>query len=1020
MKRKFILFLSNLIFGFAAFSQTTFPDNGVKDQRSEYYLFKNATIHVDYKTTVQNGWLLIKSDRIEKIGKDFDYPKSAVVIDLTGKHIYPSFLDIYSDYGMPEIKRTRGGGFGETQFYSSKEGAFAWNQAIKPEVKAADLLKFNSKSAEELRKIGFGSVVSHNKDGIVRGTSVLASLAEGKEQEIVLRNEISTHFSFDKGTSTQTYPVSLMGSVALLRQTYYDALWYKNTNAKLERNLSLEMFSKNLALPSVFNGKSVLDAMRADKIGKEFGVKYIIKSGGDDYQRIDELKSVNAHLIVPINFPKALDVEDPMDAEKISLTDLKHWEMAPSNLAKLASSGISFSISPVDLIDKSLFISNLQKAISSGLDKSVALNALTGSPAKILNIDDLVGSIKNGLLANFLITSDEIFETRNKILENWVQGKKYIITDISLANINGKYDLNLGTQMKLRFEISGENEKPSIEIIENDTTKIKTTVVRDKNFLTINFKKEAKSEGIYRLTGIINGTSIEGEGRDNLGQKIVWKAVINKGNEIKNKQDSTKKSEIPKIGEVIYPFMAFGNSQKLVKEDILIKNATIWTNEKEGKLIADVYVKNGKIESIGPNLTFPSAKVIDGKDKHLTSGIIDEHSHIALFSINEVETVSSEVRQEDAVNSEDIDIYRQIAGGVTAAQLLHGSADCIGGQSALIKLKWGEAPDKLIIENSPKFIKFALGENVKRGNSPSRPNRFPSTRMGVEQVFHDAFGRAINYKKEWAEYNAMKVKTGLTMPRKDLELDALVEILEGKRNITCHSYVQSEINMLMKLADSLGFKVNTLTHILEGYKVADKMKARGVNASTFSDWWAYKMEVKEAIPYNAAIMTKVGVNTAINSDDAEMARRLNQEAAKTILYGGLSEEQAWKTVTLNPAKMLHLDERMGSIKIGKDADLVLWNTNPLSIYAKPEKTIIDGTIYFDIEKEAIKLKELDVEKNRLIQKLLAEKSKGTPTFKPSFRGKALQIHCDSLLEFGGISIEAFDSNFMNSINSNQN
>jgi imidazolonepropionase-like amidohydrolase len=374
--------------------------------------------------------------------------------------------------------------------------------------------------------------------------------------------------------------------------------------------------------------------------------------------------------------------------------------------------------------------------------------------------------------------------------------------------------------------------------------------------------------------------------------------------------------------------------------------------------------------------------------------------------------VSSEVRQEDAVNSEDIDILRQLAGGVTTSQLLHGSANVIGGQSAIIKLKWGESPQNLIIPNSPKFIKFALGENVKRGNAPQTPNRYPATRMGVEQVLHDAFNRAAKYKNEWETYNNIKVKTGLTAPRKDLELDALVEILEGKRNITCHSYVQSEINMLMQLADSLGFKVNTLTHILEGYKVADKMKARGINASTFSDWWAYKMEVKEAIPYNAAIMSKVGVNTAINSDDAEMARRLNQEAAKTMLYGGLSEEEAWKMVTLNPAKMLHLDDRLGTIAKGKDADLVLWNDNPLSVYAKPLKTIIDGAIYFDADQETAKNLELKIERNRIIQKLLREKSKGTPTAKPTLKGKALDIHCDSILEYGGISVEQLEQ-FLN-------
>lgn len=1005
MKRLSLFLLTLFGWSMMAHAQPTFHENGVRDKRPEYSLFKNATIHVDGKTTISNGWLLIKGDRIEKVGKDFEFPKSAQVYDLAGKHIYPGFVDSYSDYGMPEIKRVRGGSFYEMQFNSQKDGAYYWNQAIKPETKAAEIFKTNTKAAEDLRKIGFGAVVSHSKDGIARGNSALVSLANGKENEVLLKSDVSTHFSFEKGTSTQSYPVSLMGSVALLRQAFYDATWLKSGGGTTERNLSLEALSQNMSLPAVFQGKSVLDALRADKIGKEFGQKYIIKSGGDDYQRIDEIKKIGTHIIAPINFPKALDVEDPLDADAVALADLKHWEMAPTNLAKLASNQISFSITASDLVDKSQFFSNIQKAVANGLDKGVALDALTNQPAKAFKIDNLVGSIKTGLIANFLISSEEIFDAKSKLLENWVQGQKFVITDLSLAAINGKYTVNIPDFTKL--EITGENDKPTLEFFENDTTKVKATATRDKSFLTINYKK--KDPGTYRLTGFISDKKISGEGKDGNGDSFVWTANLDESVAQKAKVDSAKKAETPKVGEIIYPFVAFGNTTIPAKQDILIKNATIWTNEADGNMVGDVLIKNGKIESVGKNLSAAGAKVVDGTGKHLTNGIIDEHSHIALFSINEVESVSSEVRQEDVVNSEDINIYRQLAGGVTTSQLLHGSADCIGGQSAIIKLKWGETPENLIISNSPKFIKFALGENVKRGNSPQTPNRFPSTRMGVEQVFTDAFTRAIAYKKEWANYNNQKVKTGLVALRRDLELDALVEILDGKRNITCHSYVQSEINMLMKLGDSLGFKINTLTHILEGYKVADKMKARNINASTFADWWAYKMEVKEAIPYNAAIMTKVGINTAINSDDPEMARRLNQEAAKTILYGGLTEEQAWKTVTLNPAKMLHLDDRLGSIKKGKDADLVLWTDNPLSIYAKPEKTIIEGSIYFDLETEGSKIKSVDTEKNRIIQKLLVEKTKGTPTVKPTIRTRPAEIHCDDILEFDGVSVENLDA-----------
>ena len=433
----------------------------------------------------------------------------------------------------------------------------------------------------------------------------------------------------------------------------------------------------------------------------------------------------------------------------------------------------------------------------------------------------------------------------------------------------------------------------------------------------------------------------------------------------------------------------------------MIRNATVWTNEKDGILTnADVFVTDGKIAKVGKNLPVPAdVKVVDGTGKHLTNGIIDEHSHIALLAVNEgSQSSTAEVRMADVVNSEDVNIYRQLAGGVTTSQLLHGSANAIGGQSAIVKLKWGESPEAMLIKGADGFIKFALGENVKQANwGDANRVRFPQTRMGVEQVYMDHFMRAKEYAKTWDTYNKLPAKEKATTiaPRRDIELDALAEILAAKRFITCHSYVQSEINMLMKVADSLGFKVNTFTHILEGYKLADKMAKHGAGGSSFADWWAYKMEVHDAIPYNAALMHRQGVTVSINSDDAEMARRLNQEAAKTVEYGGVSEEDAWKMVTLNPAKLLHLDNRLGSIRVGKDADLVLWNAHPLAIYARPEITMIDGAVYFSLTDEDRKREAMQTERARLIQKTLAAKVGGSPTQRPAFK-RSRMWHCEDV------------------------
>ncbi|NCU03217.1 MAG: amidohydrolase, partial [Chitinophagaceae bacterium] len=440
-------------------------------------------------------------------------------------------------------------------------------------------------------------------------------------------------------------------------------------------------------------------------------------------------------------------------------------------------------------------------------------------------------------------------------------------------------------------------------------------------------------------------------------------------------------------GAVPYPFNGYGFTEMPKQETILIKNATVWTNEKEGVLQnTDVLIKNGKIAAVGKNLSDAGAKVIDGTGKHVTAGIIDEHSHIAAASINEGgQSVTSEVRITDNLNPEDINIYRQLSGGVTSSHILHGSANTIGGQTQLIKLRWGANDEGLKFQNWPGFIKFALGENVKRSSSQQN-NRFPDTRMGVSQVLIDAFTRAKDYETSWKKYDEEKKKNAkATAPRRDLELDALVEIMNKKRFITCHSYVQSEITDMIRVADRFGFTLNTFTHILEGYKVADKMKQHGANASTFSDWWNYKMEVVDAIPQNAAIMQKVGINVAINSDDAEMARHLNHEAAKSVKYGGMSEEDALKMVTLNPAKMLHVDDRVGSIKVGKDADVVLWSDHPLSIYAKAEKTIVDGIVYYDREKDKQLRLDIAKERARLMAKMIGEKRTGGPTvpFSPS-------------------------------------
>jgi imidazolonepropionase-like amidohydrolase len=396
-------------------------------------------------------------------------------------------------------------------------------------------------------------------------------------------------------------------------------------------------------------------------------------------------------------------------------------------------------------------------------------------------------------------------------------------------------------------------------------------------------------------------------------------------------------------------------------ETLVIQNATIWTMGKQGKFVGSVVVKDGKIAEVGEKVMVPQgAKIIDATGQHLIPGIIDCHSHIAADAINEgAVSVSAMVGIEDVVNPEAIDIYRALAGGVTTANILHGSANAIGGKCEVLKMRWGKDADGLKFVGATPGIKFALGENPKRagnvqagaGTNP-RPARYPATRMGVEDVIREAFTEARDYQQAWKDYNEKKARGEVAVePKRDLKLEPLVEVLEGKRFVHAHCYRADEILMLLRVADEFGFKIRTLQHVLEGYKVAKEIAEHGAGASTFSDWWSYKVEAYDAIPYNAAIMERKGVLVSLNSDSAELMRHLNTEAAKVMHYGGLTDEEALAMVTINPAKQLAIDKMVGSIETGKDADLVLYDKNPLSNYTKVQKVWIDGSEYFDRDKD---------------------------------------------------------------------
>lgn len=978
-----------LLFGLAlnVKAQEYFPKNdGVKAQEnSNYTILTNARIHVDPETVIEDGVLAVKNGKVTAVGKNIRIPDNSVVIDLKGKDVYPSFIDLFTNFG---IKKPEGGGgspySGNPQYHASREGYY-WNDHIRPETSAVENFTYDAKAAEKLRKLGFGVVNTHTPDGIVRGTGMLVALnSKGTEGDRILKDRSSQYLSFEKSAkSKQVYPSSTMGAIALLRQTYLDAGWYEKGNVQ-NKDLALEAFNRNQNLVQIFHADNLLDGLRADRIGDEFGVQYVILGSGKEFEKLEEVEKTNATFIVPLHFPDAFDMEDPYMASYASLSDMKEWNQSPANLKMLAEKEIPFTLTAFEAEES--FRENLLKAVEYGLDREKALAALTTVPAKVLGEENNLGVLKEGAWANFIITSGDYFDKNTVIYENWVQGKRAIIEDMSVVDLRGTYELNIAGDT-YELKITGSPSAPKAEITSGDK-KIGSTISYKNDWVRLLLSSPDTEESRYtRITARIpqNPKTFSGKAVLPDGTQSDFTAVRTATSS--KKETEEKATAHPEVLPVTYPNMAFGFEEQPSQQDLLFKDATVWTNEAAGILKkADVLVKNGKIAAVGTDLDSRGAKVIDASGKHLTTGIIDEHSHLAASAINEAgHNSSAEVRMTDVVDPDDIGIYRNLAGGVTTMQLLHGSANPIGGQSAILKMKWGESAEEMILDNAPKFIKFALGENVKQANWDSH-SRFPQTRMGVEQVFEDYFSRAKAYEE---------LKNSGEPYRKDLEMEALLEILNGERHITAHSYVQSEINMLMEVAERYGFKINTFTHILEGYKLADKMAEHGAGGSTFSDWWAYKYEVKDAIPHNAAIMHNAGVTVAINSDDAEMSRRLNQEAAKSVKYGGVSEEEAWKFVTLNPAKLLHIDDRVGSIKVGKDADLVLWSHHPLSVYAKPEKTMIEGVVYFDINRDKRLRKKLDAQKNLLTAQMLKAKNNGVKTT-PVKNSKKEEMHCDTV------------------------
>ncbi|MFC1583410.1 amidohydrolase family protein [Candidatus Neomarinimicrobiota bacterium] len=968
------------------------PVDGLHEYTPRVYALTGATIHLEPGKEIPRGTVVIRDGLIEAVGRDAAVPPDAQVIPLEGKIIYPGFIESYWEIDIPEADDQGAGDPGH-----SITGH--WHNRVRPSRSVLTGVKPGDEELTALRKSGFTTAHAVPGKGIYRGRSAVVHLSEWGAAAPVRKDVTQTvAFEIRRGSASADYPGGLLGTVALIRQTLLDAQWYQKAwsiynrypqyNESPELNDDLDVLAKTLAAnqPFLFPTGNELGSLRAGSIAAEFGVPLWIAGNGYEYKRLAEIIQLGAFLIVPVNFPKTPKVATLEDELQVSTRELRHWDQAPDNPQRLREAGVEFALTSGKLKDKGQFKGNLARAVERGFNRNQALAALTTIPAQRLGLGTSHGKIAEGYVANLVVTDGDYFTRDSKVLSAWVAGEHYELEPEPVEDFRGTWTLSLpvdGSTVRHMLEISGKPGalKGLLKAADEDVTVGELRLDGGYVGWTLPAEKIGES-GIWRFSGVVLESKASGTGIRDDGNRFGWTAERTKPAAVK-KDIKAVVAEQASTLIPLYPEGAYGRPELPAQPAVvLVRNATIWTSGPEGVIQGgDLLIEGGKVSAVGRGLSVPrkarkDAVEIDGTGKHVTPGVIDEHSHTALLSVNEgTQAITAEVRIQDVIDSDDIAIYRELAGGVTMANLLHGSSNPIGGQCSLIKLRWGMTSEEMIETRGSGIIKFALGENVKRSNWDDPSQRYPQTRMGVDQIIRDAFSAARDYQREWETYEASKtLKTTRIPPRRDLELDALREILEGTRRIHCHSYRQDEVLNMIRIADEFGFTVGTFEHILEGYKVAPEIAKHGAGGSAFADWWSYKLEAFDAIPYAAALMAEAGVLVSLNSDSDELARRLNTEAAKGVRYGGMTEEEALKMVTINSAKQMKVEKYVGSLEAGKDGDFAIWNGSPLSTTSRCEQTWIDGRKYFDREEDMILRGQQDGERAELIQKAL----KGAP------------------------------------------
>ncbi len=958
-----------------------------------YYAIRNARVVTGTGAVLENANVVIARGLIEAVGAGVDIPPDAWVVDGSGLSVYPGLIDALTDLGQQAEDESPGGAAGGGPPGSPPELLGPEDRPkTTPWVSAADSMGEDGR-IEKWRTAGFTAAVSAPTKGLFAGRAAVIHLGEAAGAERIVAADVAQRLNLDR-EPFGSFPSSLMGVLAYIEQIVSDTRHYAESKALYasspagrERpayDRALEPLERALASGTRFlmPGHLGREIDRALVVQQEQKVPMLIYGGQGAYARTERLAATRTPVLVSLNWPKEEKDRDP-EADTPFRT-LYHRRMAVTTPRRLAAAGVPFAFYSDGLASPSEVFKSVRAALDAGLSEADALTALSSAPAAIYGVGDRVGTIERGKIANLVLASAPPWAEEVEVAAIWVDGRKYQERksqeehEPPAADVSGTWALTLTTPGGAR-ELTARLEMDDAGKVTGDLEgQTGTTAVDDGRMSgdLLRFKTTREMGG----RSMTASWSLSVEGDSVSGSMSAGPMSMNVAGERTAKTEPGEAPAAADRGGDEVPLEELEAAMRLYQGPVramgtyAITNATVWTVSGPTLDGATVVVRDGKISALGADVAVPpGAEVIDAGGGALIPGIIDAHSHIAIEGGGNEGSlaVTSMVRIGDVLNPDDINIYRALAGGVTAANILHGSSNPIGGQNQVIKLRWGATASALPLAGAPPGIKFALGENPKRSNFGSFriPQRYPKTRMGVMDVIREAFSEASDYRRSWSDYRAARAAGARPMPpRRDLRLEALVEILEGERLVHSHCYRADEILQLLRLAEEFGFRIATLQHVLEGYKVADEIAAHGAGASTFSDWWGYKVEAYDAIPHNAALMAERGVTVSINSDSAEEMRHLNQEAAKAVKWGGMDEIEALKLVTLNPAIQLGIDDRVGSIEVGKDADLVLYDGPPLAIASVVQKTFVDGDLYFDRQADRERQAVVEALEKRLLGK----------------------------------------------------